>query len=499
MRVFLDAAACKQADEEAMQRGIPSPVLMERAAYAVVEEIRKRDFDLSCPVVLCGTGNNGGDGAAAARILSEMGYRPKVILFGDPEKYSDQLQLQLHILSSRPAEIIHCRKKEDLKACDSATVLIDALFGIGLHRDLAGLFAEAVRYINRLNRPVIAVDIPSGVNTDTGVVCGAAVKACLTVTFTCGKPGLFLFPGTIYAGEIVIREIGIRLPENLDRNRKLYNVEETDLSVLPERDESGNKGTFHKVLCITGSPDICGASFLSAKAALRTGVGMVKIYTSENNRIPLNTLIPEALLSVYGEKQWEEDRLLRDMDWADIILIGCGMGTGKTALKILKTFLENNHKPTVMDADALNLLAEHRELMRQPDFPCIITPHIGELSRLLEVSVQDLKENLVSIVSRSADESGVVFLAKDARSVVAEPNGRVYLTTSGNSALATAGSGDVLAGITAGLLARVPEHPLAAAALSAFIHGRCGTLAAEDRSEASVNAADLLDYIQRFS
>lgn len=497
MRVFLDAAACQEADAEAMKRGIPSPVLMERAALAVVEEMREREMDLSAPVIFCGTGNNGGDGAAVARILSESGCHPTVLLVGDPEKYSEQMKLQLHILESCPVTVVPCRRAEDMEACRCASVLVDALFGIGLHRDLSGLFAEAVRLMNSLEAPVVAVDMPSGVHTDTGQICGVAVRAALTVTFTCGKPGLFLFPGTLCAGEVVIREIGIRIPENTPRDRKLYNLEASDLAALPERDEAGNKGTFRKVLCIVGSADICGAAFLSAKAALRAGVGMVRIYTHENNRIPLNTLVPEALLTTYSEKQWEEESLLRAMDWADITLIGCGLGTGRTSLRILRTFLEHNSKPLVLDADALNLLSEHRELMRQPGYSCIITPHIGELSRLLEISVADLKENLISIVSRTADESGVVFLAKDARSVVAEPNGRAFLTTSGNSALATAGSGDVLAGITAGLLARVPDHPLAAAALAAYIHGRCGTLASQDRSEASVNAADLLDYIQQ--
>ena len=378
-----------------------------------------------------------------------------------------------------------------------ATLLIDALFGIGLGRAVTGAFAEAIDRMNRSAAPVIAVDMPSGVHTDTGEICGTAVRADATITFTCAKPGLYLYPGARCAGHIEVRPVGIAMPDAADPQQELLQLTEEDLSGLKERDESGNKGTFGKLLVIAGSEQISGAAWLCACAALRSGAGMVRIYTEEANRQILGTLLPEALMTTYSCRHWSPDSLLKALAWADGAVIGPGLGTDETAERILQTFLENNKGPAVLDADALNILAQ-MAAVPTVDFPAVITPHLGEMSRLTGIAIEDIKSHLVCVAANAAAESGVSVLLKDARSITALPDGRCWINTTGSSALATAGSGDVLAGITGALMLRRDSLPAPAAAAAACIHGLCGERAAQKKSRGSVIASDLIAEIGHF-
>lgn len=492
MRRILSAEQMRQADQSAMAMGLPSMVLMERAALAVVEEMTGRGLDLSRVCVVCGTGNNGGDGVAAARILCERGWRPAVCLTGNPEKYSEQLKQQIRIAENYPVTFINSFRPSEY------TVIIDAIFGIGLRRPVAGTYREIIDGINSSGGTVVSVDIPSGIHTDTGEIMGTAVRADLTVTFARGKTGLYLYPGAACAGTVVVRDIGIPVGSGPEGGPGLYCLEPSDLSCLPARDPSGNKGTFRKLLVIAGSDRMCGAAYLAARAALMTGIGMVKIYTPEANRLPLSVLLPEALISTYRESAWNLQEFNRDLEWADSVVIGPGLGTSEFAGRLLAYFLDRNELPCVIDADALNLLASKKELWNALKAPCIITPHVGEMCRLMGTTPEVVKKDLIETARRFATLHQVTCILKDARSVTALPDGRCYLNLSGNSGLATAGSGDVLSGIAAGLAAQYPQLPVPPAVLAAYVHGLCGESASSKYSESSMTARNVLEAIPEY-
>ena len=490
----------READRRTSEEiGIPSLVLMERAAAEVVRVLYEQNADLSETAVFCGTGNNGGDGAAVARMLAERGENVHVYVVGDETHFSDQMRTQVNILQKCSVSVIHLTDVSDFPC--HCTLIIDALFGIGIHRPVEGILADVMDRINRAGAPVVSVDMPSGIHTNSGACHGAAVSADLTVTFTAAKAGLYLYPGADYAGHVMIRKIGIPISEEMMDSCRLFLTEEDDLKELPPRDEWGNKGTFGKVLVIAGSEDMVGAAYLSAAACLMSGVGMVRVYTHEKNRNVIAARLPEALITTY-DSNWTPTSLQRDLNWADTVLIGPGLGTGELSKKILTAFMHTNHTlPTVFDADALNLLAAHPDLLKELDFPASATPHPGEMSRLSGISIPDIRNNIITVARRAAQEMRRTVVLKDARTVTALPDGRCFLNTSGCSALSTAGTGDVLAGITAAFVCRYGklDLPVPPEALAVWIHGRCGEKAAEKYSSSSVKASDLLEFLPHYT
>lgn len=479
--------------------GIPSLVLMERAAAEVVRVLYEQNADLSDTAVFCGTGNNGGDGAAIARMLAERGENVHVFIVGDEGHFSDQMRTQVSILQKCGVPVIHIQDKADFPC--HATLIIDAIFGIGIRRPVEGIYANIIDCINGAGAPVVSVDMPSGIHTNSGACRGTAVSADLTVTFTAAKAGLYIWPGADYAGKVIIRKIGIPLSDELRNSCRLFLTEDDDLSELPERNAWGNKGSFGKVLVIAGSEEMAGAAYLSAAAALMSGVGMVRVYTHEKNRNVIATRLPEALITTY-DSSWTPSSLHRDLSWADAVLIGPGLGTGELSEKILTEFMHANHTlPTVFDADALNMLAAHPDLLKELDFPASATPHPGEMSRLTGISIPDIRNNIITVARRAAQEMNRTIVLKDARTVTALPDGRCFLNTSGCSALSTAGTGDVLAGITAAFVCLYGslDLPVPPEALAVYIHGKCGEKAAEKYSESSVMASDLLEFLPNYT
>lgn len=487
MKRILSVEEMSRADENTIEMGLPSCVLMERAALCVMEEILTGNYDLTRVLVLCGPGNNGGDGAAIARLLAERGILVELFLFGNPQKRSSQLTDQLKL-----CECYRIPRVEEYQR-ERYTLVIDAVFGIGLKREISGVLAELFEKINQDELPVIAVDIPSGVDGNSGHVLGSALKCKCTVTFAAGKKGHFLYPGRMYCGEVKIKKIGIPVE---DTDGKLHFIEDSDLDKLPKRDANGNKGSFGKLLVIAGSKEICGAAYFSAAAALKSGIGMVKILTHEKNRSPLASLLPEALLECYGEEGPDEDALFRAIQWADGVLAGPGLGTQETGRKILEILLQQIDKPIVFDADALNIISTKEEYWEKQKNKCTITPHAGEMSRLTGKSIREVKENPLETALSYAKEHELVCILKDAATVIAYPNGRAYINRSGCSALATAGSGDVLAGMTAAYRVRFKDSSLPLEALAVHVHGRLGEMAAEEKSESAAIAGDFLDMLK---
>ena len=489
MKYLVNSEEMKQYDSNTIEKiGIPAMVLMERAALAVLKEITKR-FGEKNPaeirvLILVGVGNNGGDGLALARLLAEKKISTDVWCVGSEEKASEQWKRQREILRYYSVPI-------GSKAPDSEyTILVDALFGVGLSREVGGEYAKAIEYFNRRKGYRIAVDVPSGLNADTGRVSGCAVRADLTVTFGFCKRGLVLYPGCEYAGEVVTADIGITDRSFFGEEPAMFYYDEPVSNLLPARAPDGNKGTFGKVLLVAGSVNMAGAAVLAAKAAYRTGAGMVKVITPSPNRVILQGAVPEALLGT------TED-LRESLKWADVAAIGPGVGKSEEAKDALRTVISESGLPLLIDADGLNLLAEDAGLQKavtEREGAVILTPHVGELSRLTGESIASLKEDMVFYVKKLAERLHAVVAAKDARTVICGENAATCVNVRGNSGMATAGSGDVLTGVIAGLLAQKMK-PFEAASVGVYVHALAGECAAESLGEYAVMAGDIAEKL----
>ncbi len=468
---------------------VPSAVLMERAALGIFREVERAAKDRSARIlIVCGTGNNGGDGAALARILFIKGYQPELYIVGNETRFSADMA----------AQMASCRllKVQETAAPDmnEYDIIVDAVFGTGLARDVEGRAAETIMAINESPAFVIAADIPSGISADTGSVCGCAVQANVTVTMECAKAGELLYPGALYTGRLVIEEIGIYDDTKLleENPYRIFALTDDDIgSLLPKRDPSGNKGTFGKVLVIAGSKGMCGAALFAAEAALRSGCGMVKILTEEANRIIVQTALPEALLETYERDEDLPALIERNLAWADVAAAGPGLGNNSRTRLITEILLATCRLPLVIDADGLNVIGKDTQLLSRHEGALFITPHMGEMARLTGKKIYELKNDPVGEALAFAGDSGAQVLLKDARTVIADPGGLTFINTSGNAGMAAAGSGDVLTGILAGLLAQGTE-PAYAGALAAFLHGRAGDRAKAKCGELSMLASDII-------
>ncbi len=467
--------------------GIPEAVLMERAALSVADETVRRMKENDTVFILAGTGNNGGDGLAVARILAERKVDVSFFMTGTPKK-GTLCEKQLSICRKYGV-----RETETLPEIEPS-IVIDAVFGTGLSREIEGELLTLFETVNKWHSYRIAVDIPSGISSDHGKILGVAFRADLTVTFAFRKLGHILYPGADLCGEVVCADIGITEKSFLGMKPKVMTLTDEELSLLPNRSNDSHKGDYGKLLVIAGSPGMCGASLFAAKAAYRMGAGLVRIFAPEENRTVLQETLPEAVLVTYRSDRFEEKELLQSLHWADAVLIGPGLGTSSVSGRILKATLSAVSVPLVMDADALNLLSKEPELLKRPHTDMILTPHMGEMSRLTGDAPIYLKEERISRAMDFANEYNVIVVLKDSRTVTAVPYGNVYLNTSGNHGMATGGSGDVLSGMILGLIGTGLSAELAAP-LGVYLHGRAGDHAAKRIGERSMMASDILESL----
>ncbi len=488
MEFLLNAQQMKYCDSDTIEKiGIPSLVLMERAALAVVDEIFHAGCDLRSVLVVCGSGNNGGDGFAVARLLDEQGVRVTVAFAGNEDSMTEETVAQRRICEN-------CGIKTSSNFMQREyTVIVDAIFGIGLSREIQGRYAQIIDWINQQSAFKVAVDIPSGVSADTGRIFGTAVQADLTVAFAYRKLGHILFPGTESCGKVVRRDIGITADRFQGGIPNVFTYGEEDLARIARRRPYSNKGTYGKVLLIAGSRGMSGAACLSAMAAYRSGSGLVRVFTSECNREIIQTCLPEAIVTTYRDDGIPTGVLEEALGWSDVVGIGPGLGTGRTSEEILATVLTEYRKPLVIDADGLNLLAQQPNLLYETEASVILTPHIGEMMRLTDNTKEEILEDILQTARQFAREYGVICALKDARTVVSDGS-RVYVNTSGNNGMAVGGSGDILTGVICGLLAqKMPAFD--AAALGVYLHGLAGDAAQEKRSAYGMIARDIADQI----
>lgn len=497
MKYILTAAQMKESDRRMIEDiGIPSLVLMERAALQCVNAMKEEKVDFSKTLIVCGSGNNGGDGFAIARLLAEEGRDIDVVFVGNEASRSKETCTQMQILDSLGISVGKSLPEREY------SVIIDAVFGIGLSRKIEGRYQEIIERMNQYNGYRVAVDIPSGIDADSGQVLGCAFRADMTVTFACMKAGTVLFPGAEYAGKVVEKPIGIIADPRLEGQEDVYyTLDFSDIEKrMPKRLPDSNKGTYGRVLVIAGSKGMTGAAYLSAKAAYLTGAGLVRIYTEETNRMILQQLLPEAVMTTYDSEDADCFRELPGLlKWADVVCLGCGLGTGISSKKLVREALSQNQNPCVIDADGLNLLAsfseEERKNWKREAGQYILTPHMKEMSRLTGRTVEEWKQDRKELLRKFVDEENVVCALKDSRTLVTGKTRQIFLNRTGNAAMAKAGAGDVLAGMISGLMAqKMPAYE--AAVLGVCLHGLAGDAAKRECGQYSVLAEDIIEGIK---
>lgn len=492
MQLWVNAAQMKAADQYTIQKlEVPSLELMEHAAQACVQVLEDEKVDLSHVCVVCGSGNNGGDGFAIARILQNNSYSVETFCVGNPEHYTEETQEQMHRLQECGGKITYGMPQED-----SYSVIIDAVFGVGLSRKVEGRYRQVIEQMNRMRGTKFAVDIPSGLSATTGCILGCAFKADYTVTFQLKKIGLELSQGRTMAGRVIVPDIGIST-DSICEDQEIVRTAGKNIyrKMLPDRPEDSNKGTYGRLLVIAGSKGMAGAAYLNAHAAYMTGAGLVRIYTSSDNREILQTLLPEAIITTYEEYNKEE--LLSLLTWADSVCIGSGLGMSRLSEKILKTVIEYVKVPCLIDADGLNLLSENKNYLNQmAERRFVITPHMKEMSRLTGTPVEELKADRIQILKDFISRYRITCVLKDSRTLIASEEKGIRMNLTGNSAMAKAGSGDVLAGVISGWMVQGKEAE-DAAELGTYIHGLSGDLAKFEKGVYSVMARDLIEYISK--
>jgi len=476
---------------------IPSIVLMENAAGAVFEACLKKAEKKTRFLCVCGGGNNGGDGFAVARLLYIKGISVAVLFLGKEEKLKGDALINFNAIKKIGVAICVDAEKtqEMLEKCD---VVVDAIFGTGFSNEPREPQASVIRAINESGKYVISVDIASGVDSETGHASAFSVNADETVTFEMAKVGNVLYPGAQNCGKLTVAQISIPPAVSDSIDIKIEAIDDYEAGkLLPARKKRSNKGTYGKLYVFAGSKNMFGAAFLCCKAAYKTGCGLVySCVVNENlERIQIN--LPEAVAcpvqSVDGkfcpESVYETDALKN----ATVIAVGPGIGKGSKVTEFVQRLLSEAQGPCLIDADGLNAI-EDREVLKKMKHIPVITPHPGEMSRLTGKSIKEILDDTINTAVDFAKEYNCVVLLKDARTVIASPDGRVYINMTGNSAMAKGGSGDVLSGIIASLMCQGMDA-FSAAALGAYIHGRSGEIASESLGMYSVLAGDICDNI----
>ena len=471
---------------------VPSDDLMEAAARAVAEAALRALDDRSGEIwIFCGTGNNGGDGIAAARFLLEAGKKVRCFLLGEEARLSPDAQEMLRRLRASWGDV----EPFDPNRKGRPKVVVDALFGFSFHGSLQGAALEAARWINASGAYVIACDLPSGVDPRTGQVEGEAVRADLTVTMTGYKSGLLLAPGSEYAGAVEVADIGIP-PEALNREPAAKVTEESDAAAcFSRRRRNTHKGDYGKVLLLCGSVGYTGAAAMAARAALRSGSGLVFLGVPETVYPILAAKLDEAIVFPLPDRDGllsaeALPEILLRLSGMDACLIGPGLGRSNGVEEVVQCVLEEAKCPVVLDADGINALSRHMDRVQSVSAPLILTPHDGELARLGCVPGQAER---IDAAKDFAAKLGVTLLLKGYRTIVTD-GAETWINTTGNPGMATGGSGDVLSGILVSLLGRGID-PVRAAAAAAWIHGAAGDLAAAETGETSLLPGDLIDAL----
>lgn len=502
---LVTAEEMRQADSSAINEyGIPGIVLMENAGQAVVRQAEKMLGSLAGKkaAIFCGGGNNGGDGLVVARHLFNKGCEVRLYFLTDPEVFRGDALTNYDIITNMGIEGFLLSEGNRLNvarmALWSSDIAIDAIFGTGLHDNVHDTALNVINMLNESNTPVIAVDIPSGLSSVTGQPLGGAVEADATVTFGYCKLGMTLPAARPYVGELVVADISLpaQIEENLGPKRELIDEDFCRRWLSPRQAES-YKGDYGHVGIMAGSKEMPGAAILAARGAMKMGAGKVTAALPSAVRSAFTAQLPEAMLldvsdNEIGGMAMENLDKLGDFA-ADTWLIGPGLGRDEQTMEVVREFIGKLNKPAVIDADALFAVCGYLRLLKKAEVPLVITPHPGEMAKLLGVSIADVQSNRVAVAEGFAKQTDVVVVLKGAGTVIATPEGLIFINNTGNPGMATGGSGDVLAGMIATLMAQ-GMPPAVAAACAVWIHGKAGDIAAEN-GETSLMAGDIANSV----
>ena len=484
---------------------MPGILLMDNAAQAVAEAVHEALTALEGErvVIFCGGGNNGGDGLGAARWLQSYGVSVRAFVVGaalDAVQGDAAVELAMFTKAGGRVEALSTEDDWVLAelAASKADVLVDALLGTGFHGELEGDVLRACELLNKSEKYILAVDIPTGVNADNGAVSEQAVRADHTVTMALVKTGLLLYPGREYCGDIELADISMPVKLVEDYQSDKYRLtDEIVRELLPLRKANAHKGDAGRVVICAGSPGYTGAAALASDAAVKAGAGLVSLYTPLSSRDVLAIKLTEVMVHGLLERMpgilggGAASDVASSAEAADVLAIGPGLGTSESTQEAVRTILQKITTPVVIDADALTALAGHTEILAAMQAQKVLTPHPGEMARLTGLEIAEIEADRINVAKKYAEEWQAIVVLKGAPTVIGCPNGTVYVNSTGNSSLATGGSGDVLTGIIAGLAAQ--EISLQEAAIcGVYLHGLAAELTGIDIGLAAGELAALL-------
>lgn len=489
------------------QYNIPSILLMEHAALSVFHYITThfgKSIDNKKVTIICGAGNNGGDGLALARqLISFTKSKVEVILLASEDKLTNDAKVYYEACKNIKATIRHSLEdisKEFVTDIGESDIIIDALFGTGLTRNLEGVYFDIIDKINHTDAYIISVDIPSGIDADTGAIKGIAVKADATITFQLPKLGMFFYPAIDYIGELTVANIGIPKELTDTFNVTTWSIDkEMARQLLPKRYTRSNKGTYGKVLLIGGQVGMSGAISLASLSALKVGAGVATAAVPKSICDILEQKLTEVMTLPLDDQEGHlapgaAAKLKDTIEKYDIVAIGPGIGRDSGITQILSVVLDST-KPCVIDADALYALKLLLYKAKKREMPVIITPHPGEMSMLSQQSIPYILENSSKVALSFAGENNIITVLKTERTLIADPDGSLYINTTGNPGMAKAGSGDVLTGIISGLYAQGLSAK-EAAILGVYLHGRSGDIMKSKLSDYAILPSDILKGVE---
>jgi NAD(P)H-hydrate epimerase len=479
--------------------GIKDELLMENAGGAVYSVIlneygiRDKKF-----VVICGVGNNGGDGFVIARKVHSNGGIVKVFILGDRNSFKGAAKLNLDIVSRLPIEMRQIESIESIKMdVAHSDAVVDAIFGTGLTRDVEGLYGDVVELVNKSGKKVFSVDIPSGVHGDTGKVMGRAVQADYTVTFGLPKIGNMLFPGYELCGKLFVSHISF--PPLIYESGSIK-IQVNDALVLPARDKTGHKGHFGQVLFVAGAAGYFGAPYFAALSFMKAGGGYSRLAAPSSitpfiaNKGSEIVYLPQKETSSGSISLENRAELLNLSEKMDMVVLGPGLSLDEETRKLAMELTRDINKPLLLDGDGITALCNDLEIIKQRKAQTILTPHMGEMSRITAMSVSEIEADKIDILQRNAKDLNSIIVLKGAHSLIGYPDEKVYINMTGNCGMATAGSGDVLTGTIAAMFG-LGFSVRDAARKGVFIHGLSGDLAAENMGEDGITAQDILGYL----
>jgi len=503
---LVTSAQMRAVDHEAIEnQGLPGPELMENAGRGTAEGILENlieNPDETTAVIFCGKGNNGGDGYVVGRYLHQAGVNVVVFYIGPPDKMSPDARLNYDRAKQLGLDTFEIKTVEDLPEELDCDIIVDAIFGTGFEGAPRGLTKDLIEYINWQDAHIVAVDMPSGLNADNGQHEGAVVAADYTFTMCLPKYGLYLSPGRELSGTVETVSIGVpdEIVEKFDLKNELITPEYV-IETMPERAPDAHKGDFGKLFILAGSTGLTGAAAMAGESAARSGAGLVKVgcprttqpvlamKLTEVMTVPLPDVAKKGALALRG--LGEIRKYIGDHD---ALVIGPGIGRHRETFELVRRLLEKLDRPALIDADGLNALAGHTEYIKNCPAPLVLTPHPGEFKNLTGIAVPDDYCEKADLIREVAADLGVVLVLKGSPTIVGAPDGLCYFNQTGNSGMASGGSGDVLSGMIGSFLAQGLE-PLGAALCGVFLHGLAGDLAAEELTERALMAGDIIDYL----